>query len=396
MFGLFKKNSNSHYQNMVETKTYIQSFGNPVWSDRNYHKFSSEAYVKNVIAHRCINMIATGASSVPLILFAKNQNSKHKVNSHKILDLLNKPNSCDDKIGLFNKIFSYKLISGNAYLRANISSTGKNIELSTLRPDRLKIIAGKRGVVKAYQYNLGSNTQEFSVNQVNNTSQIIHFKNFNPLDDWYGLSAIEAAAYSIDQHNQAGIWNQSLLQNGARPSGALVLQSNKNGDGQYLTDEQYNRIKQQLDEKHSGADNSGKPILLEGGLDWKEMSISPKDMDFINAKNSSARDIALAFGVPPQLLGIPGDNTYSNMAEARLALWEQTILPHIDSVCGVLNNKLLPLLNYNNYELSYDINAISALTPRREALWNRIKDADFLSNDEKREMLGLGSKKNEQ
>ena len=57
-------------------------------------------------------------------------------------------------------------------------------------------------------------------------------------------------------------------------------------------------------------------VLLEGGLDWREMSINPKDMDFIESKNSAAREIALAFGVPPQLLGINGDSTYSNMQEA--------------------------------------------------------------------------------
>ena len=57
---------------------------------------------------------------------------------------------------------------------------------------------------------------------------------------------------------------------------------------------------------------AGRPLLLEGGLDWKPLSLTPKDMDFIEAKNVAAREIALAIGVPPMLLGIPGDNTYSN------------------------------------------------------------------------------------
>ena len=68
-------------------------------------------------------------------------------------------------------------------------------------------------------------------------------------------------------------------------------------------------------------------MLLEGGLDWKPLSLSPKDMDFIEAKHAAAREIALAFGVPPLLLGMPGDNTYRNYAEANRAFWRQTVLP---------------------------------------------------------------------
>ena len=119
------------------------------------------------------------------------------------------------------------------------------------------------------------------------------------------------------------------------------------------------------------------------------MSMSPRDMDFIAMKHSAARDIALAFGVPPQLLGIPGDNTYANLAEARIALWEQTILPLAQSVTEALNGWLLPMFD-NTIQLSMDTDAISALTAKREALWDRVKGADFLSDEEKRKLVGIG------
>jgi HK97 family phage portal protein len=130
--------------------------------------------------------------------------------------------------------------------------------------------------------------------------------------------------------------------------------------------------------------------LLEGGLEWKEMSLSPKEMDFIGIKNSSARDIALAFGVPPQLLGIPGDNTYANLQEARLALWEQTILPGLQGLVDALNNWLAPMFS-DALVLGYDAEAIPAMTIKRDALWQRVGGASFLSDDEKRRMLGLGA-----
>src|SRR5205085_3983833 len=129
--------------------------------------------------------------------------------------------------------------------------------------------------------------------------------------------------------------------------------------GGVLSEEQYNRVKLQIDEQFTGAANAGRPLLLEGGLDWKEMSLTPKDMDFVEAKNSSARDIALAFGVPPQLLGIPGDNTYSNLQEARLALWEQTVVPLEQCTADALNNWLIPMFG-GNTELVPDIDNIPA------------------------------------
>jgi len=128
--------------------------------------------------------------------------------------------------------------------------------------------------------------------------------------------------------------------------------------------------------------------LLEEGLDWQEMSINPKDMDFIQSKNSASREITLAFGVPPQLLGINGDNTYSNMQEARLALWEETLIPLLDK----LSDSLGSWLSYWYQEeiiIDFDRDAISALTEKRENLWSKIAGADFMTVNEKRSFVGL-------
>ena len=240
----------------------------------------------------------------------------------------------------------------------------------------------------AYRYTVGDYYKDFYVDKLTGKSDILHIKNFHPLNDWYGLSPIEAAAYSIDQHNNSAMWNQALLQNGARPSGALVVKTSDNGLGGVLSEDQYRRIKSQIDEQYSGAANAGRPILLEGGLDWKEMSLSPKDMDFIQCKYSAARDIALAFGVPPQLLGIPGDNTYSNLVEARIALWEQTVIPMVENVSDALNNWLVPMFG-NDFRLTYDLDKVSALSSRRESIWGRLESANFMTVNEKRHFVGL-------
>ena len=128
-------------------------------------------------------------------------------------------------------------------------------------------------------------------------------------------------------------------------------------------------------------------MLLEGGLDWKEMSLSPKDMDFLNAKLQSARDVAAAFGVPPMLVGVPGDSTYANYREARLALWEETILPLLDFIADQLNHWLSPRFG-DHLKLAYDKDEISALSPRREEAWARVQGAEFLTLNEKRAAVG--------
>lgn len=384
----FKKWAYSQaYSQINLDSAYIYALNKPVWMDREYRIFASEAYMKNVIAHRSINLIAQSAASVPLKLYRQHEKCRVPVEKHPILDLLNNPNPVTSGKELMESVYAYRLINGNAYLLAVGVKGGEIKELVSLRPDRVMVIAGHNFMPAGYRYTVGTKSVDYEVDPLTGYSQILHIKNFHPLSDWYGLSSIEPAAYSIDQHNQAGAWNQALLQNGARPSGAIVVK-NTEGQASNLSEEQFSRLKTMVDENFSGAINAGRPLILEGGLEWKEMSMSPKDMDFIESKHSSARDIALAFGIPPQLLGIPGDNTYSNLVEARLALWEQTVIPLVANVCEHLTSWFGAIYG-KEYQLTYDTDNISSLALRRESMWDRVQSASFMTINEKRSAVGL-------
>ena len=337
-------------------------------------KFSDDYYSKNVIAHRCIDMLSNGAMSIPIKVYA--DSGLLDVSSYP--GFLKRPNPYDSFKDLLKAVYSYQLIHGNSYLLAVKDHLGDTLELYTLRPNSVKIRSDKNGLPCAYEH---MRSRVYGIDSDSGKSDILHIKNFNPSQQLYGLSPMECAGYSIDQHNQASKWNYALLKNSCRPSGALIL---RNGN-QHLTDEQYHRIKSDLQEKFSGHENAGKTMLLEADLEWKEMSFSPKDMDFIEAKNNAARDIALAFGVPSQLLGIPGDNTYSNLAEARIALWEQTILPLAHNTIDKLNSWL------DGVTIELDVSNIPALAKKREEIWTRIQNADFMTINEKREAVGLQS-----
>nr|WP_321445016.1 phage portal protein [uncultured Cohaesibacter sp.] len=354
--------------------------GRPRWTPRDYAALAQQGFARNPIVYRSIRMIAEAAASVQIIC----QCGDDRLSDHPVLGLLRRPNDSQAGVDWLEMLFGHLLVSGNAYVEAVYGASALR-ELHALRPDRMKVIPGANGWPEAYAYTVGSRTVRFDQETESQpTNPILHMTLFHPYDDHYGLSPLEAAQTSLDVHNAAAGWNKALLDNSARPSGALVYAANEAGN---LSDEQFERLKRELEEGYQGAVNAGRPLLLEGGLDWKSMSMSPRDMDFIEAKNSAAREIALAFGVPPMLLGIPGDNTYSNYAEANRAFWRQTVLPLATRCLQSLAIWLSPAFD-EPFDLKVDLDQISALASEREALWRRLGEAAFLTQDEKRAAVG--------
>jgi HK97 family phage portal protein len=217
-------------------------------------------------------------------------------------------------------------------------------------------------------------------------SPICHLKGFHPQDDHYGLSPMQAAAVAVDVHTSASAWSKALLDNAARPSGAIVY---KGADGQSaLSSDQYERLVSEMESHHQGARNAGRPMLLEGGLDWKPMGFSPSDMEFQQTKEAAAREIAIAFGIPPMLVGIPGDATYANYQEANRAFYRLTVLPLATKVLADLAHWLSGFAGAE-VELRPDLDQVPALAVERDQQWARVGAADFLTVGEKRMLLGL-------
>jgi HK97 family phage portal protein len=354
----------------------LLSSNRPRWTPRDYHALAREGYAKNPIAFRSVRMIAEAAANVRLLLYE----GAREHDEHPLLALLARPNPRQTGADLIEQLAGYLLVSGNAYLE-RVSVLDEVRELHVLRPDRMKVIAGSEGWAEAYEYRAGGSSVRFAMSET--PAPILHLALFNPLDDHYGMSPLEAAQASLDVHNAASAWNKALLDNAARPSGALVYSAS----GGNLSDEQFERLKAELEAHYQGAANAGRPLLLEGGLDWKGLSLSPKDMDFVEAKHIAAREIALSFGVPPMLLGIPGDNTYSNYAEANRAFYRQTVVPLVSRIACAFGHWLGESFG-GNLRLAPDLDEVPALSIEREALWKRVGEAAFLTDDEKRAATG--------
>lgn len=362
----------------------LEGGGRARWTPRDYAALAREGYARNAIVYRAVRLIAESVGSLCFVLYE----GADERDMHPLLDLVRQPNPRQDGASFLEAVASHLLLAGNAYIEAvTLSGEGgpQVRELYALRPDRMKLVAGADGWPQAYDYTVAGRTVRFD-QSAGALPAILHLTFFNPIDDHYGLSPLEAAAIAIDTHNAAAGWNKALLDNAARPSGALVYAC---ADGSVLTDAQHERIKQAFAEQYQGATNAGRPLVLEGGLDWKPMALSPRDMDFLEAKHAAAREIALAFGVPPMLLAIPGDNTYANYQEANRVFWRQSVLPLAGRIACALAHWLAPALG-DGLTLAPDADRVDALASDRTALWERVSKAPFLTVNEKRAATGYG------
>ena len=355
--------------------------GDARWTHRGYGTLAREGFMRNPVAHRSVRLIAEAAAAVPWVLFEAQQ----ELARHPALDLMARPNHRQPGPTFLETLFGQLLISGNAYCELVEAPSGTR-EAHLLRPDRIAVATDDTGWPTALEYRNGGQKRIVPVASGANPAGALHVTMFHPLDDHYGFAPLEAALMALDIHNAAGRWNKALLDNSARPSGALVYAPKEGGN---LTEEQYERLKAELEEGYSGATRAGRPLLLEGGLDWKAMGLTPKDMDFIEAKNAAGRDIALAFGVPPMMLGIPGDNTYSNYQEANRAFYRLTVLPLATRVAREFSAWLGPIFDAD-LRFEPDPDRVEGLAAERESLWARVGAADFLSEDEKRAAVGYG------
>ncbi len=383
MFDFLKRGATAHLPEKKASATgrvvAFNTSGRVAWSARDAVSLAKTGFQANPMGFRAVKLISEAAAALPLIL----QDANQRFDQHPILALIARPNGAQGKAELLEAIYGHLLLSGNAYIEA-VGQGGLPAELHVLRSDRMAVVPGADGWPMAYDYTVGGRTHRFAMGQ--QAQPICHLKTFHPQDDHYGLSPLQAAAVAVDVHNSASAWSKALLDNAARPSGAIVY---RGADGQsQLSSDQYDRLVSEIESNHQGARNAGRPMLLEGGLDWKPMGFSPSDMEFQKTKEAAGREIATAFGIPPMLMGIPGDATYANYQEANRAFYRLTVLPLAARVTAGLSAWLAGFTG-EAVDLRPDLDQIPALAAERDAQWLRVGAASFLTPQEKRVLLGL-------
>ena len=359
-----------------------------------YDEYSEQGYKLNAICRAAIDKVAKTCSKIPIKLQRKNAEGDYEDvdgkedQEHPLMQLMLKPNPRQRYKQYVNALIGYQLISGNTYqMRNSLSPASETKELWLARPDRMRCIPGDDGLVDKWIYTsaLGSKPFDMRVPE-GQPAPISHWAQFNPLDEWYGLSPLGSAAMQVCQHNEAARWNAKAIKNGMRPDGVFTY---KQGEmDATLTEDQRTALKDEIKRKISGAEGAHEALILDGGFEWTEMQIAPKDLDWLEGSRDAARIICLIFGCPPILLNIPGDNTYKNYEEARGALHEDTCIPLMQEVVDDWNEWVVPQFG-EDLHLALDLDKVPALDFRRNEKWDRVSNCTFMTTNEKRKALDM-------
>lgn len=371
--------------------------GQAVTTKANFAGFTQEGYQRNVMVFSCIQKIAQACASIEWEAYNKRKGGKPtELDTSPLLDLLHKPNPLQSRQEFIEGLVAYLLLTGNSYIEANRpNEKAIPAELWTPCPNNMSVIPNALGYVGTYVYKSGSQIRKFPVDAVTMKGNINHIKTFHPTDLWFGMSPLEAAIVSLDQNNQVGKWNLALLQNSSVPSGVLQVERTPTNPSGGLAVEQRDQLRKEVAERYSGANNAGRPMLLEGGISWQQVSLSPKEMEWLNTKKVTAEDICLIYGVPPEIMGL-GKTTYANYNEAQKAFYKGTVLPIMDKIENSLNNWLSPMHNQNANQskdiLCYDRDDIEALNYDRGERMKNIDGLTYITQNEKREAMGYEPK----
>lgn len=361
--------------------------GRPVWPERDYAKLAKEGYQQNPVVSRAVGMIAEAVANIPWVMYTGKGDDKTEVEDHPFLDLMKAPNPEQDWQSLIAALISYYKISGNLYCERTEEAKFERMELYAHRADRIQVVPDATGVPDAYEYRCGGDVRRFDVDPTRQVRPLLHLKTFNPLNDWYGQSPLDACAWAIDLHNSYSSHNLGLLQNSGAPSGALAFEGFGQEPGT-LDGDRAEKLLAQIRGEERGYDRSGSRMLLDGGKwSWLQMGLDAEKMQALEGKNQAAREIAFTLGVPPMLLGIPGDNTYSNYQEARQAFYQDTVIPLARMLVRAFQQWFAKPLG-KDITLDLDLDNLDALATARAEQWDRIEKSEQLTTNEKREAMG--------
>lgn len=345
-------------------------------------------YATNAIVRRCVKLVSEAVSLIPpMPKVAERENDRVAEATARFLKA---PNPRQDRCGLIEHLASFYLLHGNAFIELVPGASQGFAQLYPIRPEHMRIVPGADGWVQKYVYRPGTGAEKhWPVDIERGKAAILHIADFAPDDDLWGRGALKSVEKELDVYDNCFDYARALLKNGAMPSGAMKYAPQvAAGEPQpSLTEEQFQRLKQQLT-RQTEMGNKGKPMILDGGLDWVAFSWNLVDMQAEELRNGAARSIALGFGVPPMILGIPGDNTYANYREANRALYRNAVIPLARKIYGAIGRWLGAWTQQRELTLDIDEDKIYALAEELTENYQRLESSRFLTLDEKREAAG--------
>jgi len=393
-FSSFSKKEISHswpaFQNFLTGNDGQEA----TWS---YQDRVAKGYMGTDIVFSAVDIVASAFASVKLC--AATVDSQGEVTKlgrdHQLNRLLAKPNMFQNQSEWLYAVAAFRMLGGTGYTLMDTGDPAdftKPVHLWPLAPPATQLVCEQN--VMYWQFHpQESGCMKWAFRRlpidIDGTSNIVDWKAFDPTSITKGMSPLKPADLASDIYRYGNIWNRTYFKHGSRPSQGLVSDTkDANGNPVFMDEDQRDLLKKELNEVYSGlASGNGKPILLEH-IQPVELSANPKDADFIESHKQVAADVARTAGVPPVLLNQGEGTTYENMAQAKLSMWDDTIIPLVNSHAEELTEDLASRWG-DNFVIVPDFSDVSALEPRRETAWKRAEESSFLTVNEKRELVGM-------
>lgn len=249
--------------------------------------------MRNASVNRCVNLISSAIGGLPLELIKTDLSgtTQEKARDHPVYRVLkSRPNNYQTPFVFKRHMQRMALTHGNGF--ALPIMTGNRVsELIPLDSKRMRVEqAGDWSVDYIYSAGKGQSERRWK------SGQLFHL--MGPSDDGIkGMSMTEYARDVLDLSRQSDQSMLSMMKRGARPGGMLKLPA-----GKTLTDEQFERLQEQFNNDYAGAENEGKWIIGEDGLDATTFQPNAKDAQSVEFRNQQVEEIARIFGVPRPFL----------------------------------------------------------------------------------------------
>lgn len=349
----------------------LKSFSLPSFSDMVTQLFNptgesitkTNAYKRHVWVYACINAVARNVARVPMQFFQKGSDKKtaKEVTTGPIPQLFQFVNPQLNQFQLKEGSMVFKLMTGEFFWHFNkLGDTVTSIDL--LYPPGMKErLSDNQQELIGWDYSDGKIKESFS------PEEILHVDFFNPYNKWRGLSPLCAAMFSVEIDDAARQFDKSILRNGSAPGGTIETE-------QAYSKPADERIKEDWKKRHSGEQKAGKIAVMWNGMKYKQITLTQKEVQYIEQKKMSRTEICAVYKVPPIEVGLFEDASFNNAREQVRMFWTTTLIPEMESVADDINTNFLDK-GKTGLELRWDYSVIPEL---QQNLEEKIKQAESL------------------
>jgi HK97 family phage portal protein len=333
----------------------------PQYTNWTVEKSVRDGYKADIWVYRCINVITHAVSSVTWKVVDKNN---QPVDNHAVTALMARPNPDMPPSRVWKTIWTHLQLAGNAYLN-RIASGNRTLALYPVLPDKIAPVPNSDPGPLIKQYNFVNSFGGIGGKKAFDAEEIIHLLFPDPSNLLMGIGPLQAASKQVDINAAQNDWNKNAMDNRAVPPGAFMF------DGQIMTPEQFEVVRQQIKEQISGTKRARAPLVLAGNSPkYQQMGMTPVEMDFIESKRMGREEICAAFGVPPVMVGILDKATYNNSKEMETAFWTHTLIPQLDDLADAFTWAFETELQGN--KLIYDLSGVKII---QEAMTEKLAAA---------------------